>query len=196
MNRQNEGEETPSLSKAMEKYSHIEGDTPREKLRNAYAQLRGKQHTPSSIQRSGVSMTPSPAISPSPAKDIDYPIPQPESDRTIPLSVRIDKDSVAHIHHSSPSEKHPLAVEPLLQPDQMENPEPSAVATIQPSALAVDPIEESPPGSVRLGPSEFAIPLPMDSRVKDDYEKVLMEHFHDIQAFLDPNPQMRESEVS
>jgi hypothetical protein len=45
-------------------------------------------------------------------------------------------------------------------------------------------MEEIIPGSVYLGPSEFAVTLPMDSRVKDDYERVLADAATSIRRFF------------
>lgn len=64
----------------MDKYSHIEGSTPREKMRNAYAQLRAKSS-------SAFSQNIEPSATPSSAGDIEpsAPLSIPE---TAPLSVR------------------------------------------------------------------------------------------------------------
>ena len=56
--------------------------------------------------------------------------------------------------------------------------------TIQPSELTVTNVDEDLPGSIRLGPSEFAVTLPMDSRVKDYYERVLAEATTSIREFF------------
>lgn len=39
-------------------------------------------------------------------------------------------------------------------------------------------------GGVSLGPSEFAIPLPMDARVKDDYETTINNESKHIRKFM------------
>ncbi|KAJ6107555.1 hypothetical protein N7523_008878 [Penicillium sp. IBT 18751x] len=107
-------------------------------------------------------------LTPSSVGDIEAEVPISVPEVTAPLSVRVDKDgSLAHthtaIHHDHP--------EGLLQPSHRGDL--VSMQTIQPSALTVENVEDASPGSVRLGPSEFAITLPMDSRVKDDYEKTL-----------------------
>ncbi|OJJ32994.1 hypothetical protein ASPWEDRAFT_174422 [Aspergillus wentii DTO 134E9] len=162
-------------SSADTKYSHVEGSTPREKLRNAWAQLRANSAT-RTLQNVDASATPSSAgdIEPSTA-----PAAIPESAE--PLSVRVDKEpahSMAQIH---PATTQPESLEPLKEIDHSQHP---SVHTIQPSELTVSQLEEAPPGSVQLGPSEFAIPLPMDSRVKDDYDRVLKEESRYIQEFI------------
>jgi hypothetical protein len=89
--------------------------------------------------------------------------------------VRVDKDTS---HHPEPLK------EPTLEPLPDSVPEPHVVQTIQPSALTITYQAQVTPGSLHLGPSEFAVPLPMDSRVKDDYEKVLTEGQHIIYALI------------
>ncbi|PYH78516.1 hypothetical protein BO82DRAFT_405168 [Aspergillus uvarum CBS 121591] len=172
-----------SLAETMEKYSQFEGSTPREKLRNAYAQLRAQSTVP-----------PEPSATPSSvgeAGDIEpSPVALPET--AAPLSVRIDKPSAIHPEHHSPVEPPPVIPSPPLEPAHMDPAQlhdiqhdmQHDVQTIQPHALSVDHTEESIPGSVLLGPSEFAISLPMDSRVKDDYEKVLTDESDSIQEFI------------
>ncbi|KKK15779.1 hypothetical protein AOCH_002553 [Aspergillus ochraceoroseus] len=150
--------EEVSLADAMEKYSHIEGCTPREKIRNAYAKLREK-NTAEILQND-------PSATPSSVGDIEPSVPVAIPETVAPLSVRVDKEPR---HHAQP--------EPASAPeDPLESAEPpqNDVQTIQPSALTVSHAELVSPGSVHLGPSEFAVPLPMDSRVKDDYERVLL----------------------
>ncbi|PYH42707.1 uncharacterized protein BP01DRAFT_127775 [Aspergillus saccharolyticus JOP 1030-1] len=170
-----------SLAETMEKYSQFEGSTPREKLRNAYAQLQAQSFIP-----------PEPSATPSSvgeAGDIEpSPVALPET--AAPLSVRIDRDSSA-FHHHPPPELHPPVDPPAvipsspLDPAQMDPSQLHHVQTIQPHALSVDHTEEAIPGSILLGPSEFAIPLPMDSRVRDDYERVLASESDSVQEFLD-----------
>ncbi|KAE8355772.1 class II histone deacetylase complex subunits 2 and 3-domain-containing protein [Aspergillus coremiiformis] len=153
--------EVPSLTITMERYSQYEGATPREKLKNAHAQLNAKTN---SLQGADVSVTPSSM------GDIEPTAPVSAPETTVPLSVRVDKEPT--VHHNEP--------EPLEEMPQRQQ----SIQTIQPSALTVTHTEEVPPGAVHLGPSEFAIPLPMDSRVKDDYERVLMNETQGIRDFL------------
>ena len=184
MENQNQDAKTPSVGGVMDKYSHIEGSTPREKMRNAYAQLRAKSS-------SALSQNIEPSATPSSAGDIEpsAPLSIPE---TAPLSVRSEKEHVTHPTQS-------VTTEPFVPPTQMEHPQQPAVQTIQPSALTFSHVQETPPGSVHLGQSEFAIPLPMDSRVKDDYERVLANGAQTIREFIqisDPSSNGSESEVS
>lgn len=168
-NTQEQDGETKSFQSIMDKYSHIEGATPREKMRNAYAQLRAKSMGP-------FSPNPEPSTTPSSSGDIQPSLP-PSAPETAPLSVRTDKGS---FHHSS----QPFPAEESELQTQMEKPENPAVLTIKPSALFFNAVPEVSPGSVHLGPSEFAIPLPMDSRVKDDYERVLDDKAEIIRDFI------------
>lgn len=173
---------TPTGS-IMDKYSHIEGATPREKMRNAYAQL----HAKSSL----FSQNPEPSATPSSAGDIDSSasLPVPE---TAPLSVRHEKEP-AHLAQPNIGPVPAASFEPQTQ---MDHP---TVQTIQPSALTFNLVQNISPGSVHLGPSEFAIPLPMDSRVKDDYERVLADGAQLIREFVrasGPNANVAANEVS
>lgn len=188
MDRQSEGREVRSLSETMEKYSHVRGSTPREKVKNAYAQLRARQQTPAEV--------PSVSVTPSSNADIEYTAPETKSDNTAPLSVRVDKEPVSQIHHPPQTEAHSLTAETLLHLSQLETPVSPALQTVQPSALAVTPTEKSLPGSIQLGPSEYAVALPMDSRIRDDYDRVLMGASQDIQAFLNPDNNIHDDEVS
>ena len=210
----------------MDKYSHIEGSTPREKMRNAYAQLRAKSS-------SAFSQNIEPSATPSSAGDIEpsAPLSIPE---TAPLSVRsntppqarapaprrklserdteitdkisADIDNKEKSDVEAPGEKEhvthptqPITAEPFVRPAQVEHPQQPAVQTIQPSALTFSHVQETLPASVHLGQSEFAIPLPMDSRVKDDYERVLANGAQITKEFIqisDPSSNGAESEVS
>ncbi|KAI9370750.1 class II histone deacetylase complex subunits 2 and 3-domain-containing protein [Aspergillus egyptiacus] len=69
------------------------------------------------------------------------------------------------------------------------------IQTIQPSALALSDAEQVPPGALHLGPSEFAVPLPMDSRVKDDYERVLLNEPEDVWKLMSDDNSHQSSEV-
>ena len=37
---------------------------------------------------------------------------------------------------------------------------------------------------IQLGPGEFAIPLPMDARIRDDYETTISKELKNIRMFL------------
>ncbi|GFF97621.1 hypothetical protein IFM53868_09241 [Aspergillus udagawae] len=166
--------ETPSLAETMEKYSQFEGSTPLEKIRNAHAQIRAKTN-PGTPLNADASVTPSSAgdIEPSPSVLI------PEI--TAPLSVRVDREDAAHVTHAEGELSAPGS---LVRPTEMGPPQQPILQTIQPSALTVSHQEQAIPGSVQLGPSEFAVPLPMDSRVKDDYERILKDEAQSIDEFL------------
>ncbi|KAF7596583.1 hypothetical protein BBP40_000983 [Aspergillus hancockii] len=159
--------EVASLAETMEKYSQYEGATPREKMRNAYLQLNARAI---SLQAADTSATPSSMGDIEPSAPVSVP------EITAPLSVRVDKEPT--VHHSEPK-PHPIISEP---PE--ETPQQQSLQTIQPSALTVSHTEEVLPGSVHLSASEYAVPLPMDSRVKDDYERVLKNETQSIREFL------------
>ena len=123
-------------------------------------------------------------------------VPIPEA--AVPLSTRADTGSFSHSHTAV----HHGHSEPLLTASEMAhggNISQSSMQTIQPSALTVTGMDEVAPGSVQLGPSEYAVTLPMDSRVKDDYERVLSDAATNIRQFFSSfqsNSQHSASEVS
>ncbi|GKZ19667.1 hypothetical protein AbraCBS73388_004572 [Aspergillus brasiliensis] len=167
--------EGASLSETMEKYSQFEGSTPREKLRNAYAQLRAKANP-----------GPESSTTPSSAGDIEPSAPVSIPETTAPLSVRVDKEP---IHPKDAGVNQDITIPPVEPVEPVESvemgpPQNADVQTIHPSALSMHFAEEPTPGAVHLGPSEFAVPLPMDSRVKDDYERVLTSESQSIRDFL------------
>jgi hypothetical protein len=179
---QNSDEHSLTYDEAMDKWKHIPGDTGREKLRNAMAGMRARY--PSTFGEVPLSEV----VTPSSASDID-PIPSGMvPDTAAPLSVRAEKETLEKPPHN---ETNLSAVPVVQQPSSETSPalqalstEPSTLQTIEPSALTINEVEILPTGSVRLGPSEFAIPLPMDSRIKDNYEKVLCEHATAIRIVL------------
>ncbi|OOQ85607.1 putative HDA1 complex subunit [Penicillium brasilianum] len=116
---------------------------------------------------------------PSSLGDIDATVPTSIPETIVPLSVRSDADSVTHSHTAI----HHAHSEALLQP-HLTSGASASMHTIQPSALTVESVEDAPAGSVRLGPSEFAVTLPMDSRVKDDYDRVLTDSAEITREFL------------
>ncbi|KAJ5512188.1 Histone deacetylase complex subunit 2/3 [Penicillium fimorum] len=180
----------PSFSDTpLDRYSQLPGPTPVEKIRNAWAQL-GEEN------QSEISQTASAVETPSSVGDIEASIPVSVPETTAPLSVRDDTDSFSHSHTAV----HHGHSEPLLPPSELAHgghiTQPS-LQTIHPSALTVDDMDEVAPGSVHLGPSEFAVTLPMDSRVKDDYERVLSDAATNIRQFFDSfqsNSQISEPE--
>ncbi|KAL4903434.1 hypothetical protein BDW74DRAFT_156388 [Aspergillus multicolor] len=161
MDDQNQSKQGSSLAETMEKYSHIEGSTPQEKIRNLYARVREK----STIETLQIEAS----ATPSSPGDIEASEPPPAPETVAPLSVRVDKVP----SHVDPVRE--LVPETSLEETEAQTHISETVQTIHPSALTMDPIEEKAPGSVDLGPSEFAVPLPMDSRVKDDYGRALQE---------------------
>lgn len=207
MDGKSQEREVSSFASAMEKYGHIEGSTPREKMRNAYAQLRARQLNSVLPQAPSLSTMPPPAgdfghLAPTTAsatartdkistshtsnfsQSEEHPTNTVSSEP--PLNVRTDEEPIPHILHPSQSDLQPANTASLEPPAQLEsqNSESPAVQTIQPSALAIDHTEKPSPGSVKLGPLEFAVPLPMDSRLKDVYNSVLEDNSGDMQEFL------------
>ncbi|RLL99307.1 hypothetical protein CFD26_105486 [Aspergillus turcosus] len=165
---------TPSLAETMEKYSQFEGSTPLEKIRNAHAQLRAKSNP-------GTPLNADPSVTPSSAGDIEPSPPILIPEITAPLSVRVDREDASEPTHAEGESSAPGSI---ARPAEMGPPQQPILQTIQPSALTVSHQEQAIPGSVQLGPSEFAVPLPMDSRVKDDYERILKDEAQTIDEYL------------
>lgn len=131
---------------------------------------------------------------PSSFGDIDAAVPVSIPETAAPLSVRAENDTVIHAHTAV----HHAHSEPLLQPSHIVPAGQSSMQTIQPSALVVENAEADSLGRIRLGPNEFAVILPMDSRVKDDYERILTSGASSMRSFLaslDPIKQIPDHEV-
>lgn len=176
---------------SLNQHGDLPGSTPKEKTRNAWAEL-GVEN------QSGLSQTANAVETPSSMGDIEASVPVSVPETIAPLSVRADASSFAHPHIAV----HHGHSEPLLPPSELAHvghmSQPS-LQTIHPSALTVTGMDEVSPGSVHLGPSEFAVTLPMDSRVKDDYERVLSDAAVCIRQFFDsfqPNTHISELEVT
>ncbi|KAG2415864.1 hypothetical protein HFD88_007056 [Aspergillus terreus] len=166
MDGQNQQKQQPPLADTLERYNQFEGSTPREKIRNAYAQFQ--------TRAASVAPPNEPSATPSSTGDIEPSVPVPIPETAAPLSVRVDRDTT-----------HPTAhPEIVVQGEAPGEALQGDVQTIQPSALSFAHTEQPSPGSAHLGPAEFCVPLPMDSRVKDDYERVLTNESHTIRDFL------------
>ncbi|KAL3478402.1 class II histone deacetylase complex subunits 2 and 3-domain-containing protein [Aspergillus californicus] len=157
-----------SLAKTMEKYKHLEGSTPREKIANMHARLREKSTVDA--------LRTEPSATPSSVGDIEPSAPASIPETVAPLSLRVDKEPLHHI--DSADEAAELA--------SHDN---ETLQTIQPSALTILHAKPAAPGSLCLGPSEFAVPLPMDSRVKDDYERVMKHECQDVWELIEEDSQ-------
>ncbi|KAJ5573781.1 uncharacterized protein N7459_008208 [Penicillium hispanicum] len=141
-----------------------------EKVQDPKTQLHLKPPAPS-VSASGT---------PSSVGDVEAAVPVAIPETTAPLSLRLETDSMSHSHTAV----HHAHSESLLQQSHLNHDVQASIQTIQPSALTVGDIEDASPGSIRLGPAEFAVTLPMDSRVKDDYERVLTDAATSMREFL------------
>ncbi|KAK2763044.1 hypothetical protein FQN54_009677 [Arachnomyces sp. PD_36] len=133
------------------------------------------------------------SATPSSAGDIEPTQPSPAPQGPSTLSVRVDKEPRPHImlheHHEeapaafvAPQELH-LSDKDILE-DGAAEPDTEAV---------IIPYQPSHREGVHLGPLEYAFPVPMDARVKDDYETTMDSEKKIILGFLsEPSP--RESE--
>ncbi|KAL4894521.1 class II histone deacetylase complex subunits 2 and 3-domain-containing protein [Aspergillus ambiguus] len=167
MDDSNQQRQQSSLADTLERYSQFEGSTPREKIRNAYAQFQ--------TRATSMAVPNEPSATPSSTGDIEASAPAPMPETAAPLSVRIDRDATHPTTHPE------IVVQGDNPPDSLQS---GDVQTIQPSALSFAHAVELSPGSVHLGPAEFCVPLPMDSRVKDDYERVLSNNSQIVRDFL------------
>ncbi|KAL4815332.1 class II histone deacetylase complex subunits 2 and 3-domain-containing protein [Aspergillus spinulosporus] len=181
MDDQGQKKQKSSLADTMEKYSHIEGSTPREKIMSLYDKMRDKS-TAETLQNEA-------SATPSSPGDIEASEPPPAPGTGAPLSVRVDKGS----SHANPIRD--LVPETSIDETEHLTHISETFQTIHPSALTINHTEEKPPGSVQLGPSEFAVPLPMDSRVKDDYERVLQESKDALEVAFSGRKEISESEL-
>ncbi|KAL5047373.1 hypothetical protein BDW71DRAFT_42401 [Aspergillus fruticulosus] len=181
MDDRSQKKQRSSLAETLEKYSHIEGSTPREKVMSLYDKMRDKS-TVETLQNEA-------SATPSSPGDIEASEPPPAPVAVAPLSVRVDKDS------SHPDPIKDLVPETSL--DETEHPThiSETIQTIQPIALTINHTDDKAPGSIQLGPSEFAVPLPMDSRVKDDYERVLQESKDVLEIIFSGKSEIPESEL-
>ncbi|KKZ61655.1 hypothetical protein EMCG_03840 [[Emmonsia] crescens] len=154
------------------------------------------------------------SVTPSSAGDIEPSQPAPARDGVSPLNIRVDKEPHTHPPHvmataETPSPfiaphalhynvENPVTVAELLaesQPNlagEAELPEASAepidepvtAAALEPTAPSFEEGSEPQPVGIKLGPMEFAVPLSMDARVKDDYDITLSAESRTIRKFL------------
>ncbi|KLJ12149.1 hypothetical protein EMPG_09577 [Blastomyces silverae] len=160
----------------------------------------------------GESQSVSASVTPSSAGDIEPSLPAPTRDAVSPLNIRVDQEPHTHPPHvmttaEAPpafiapqalhyNAEHPITVAELLAESQpslageAELPEASAdiipepVAGFEPTAASIEEVPEPQPVGINLGPMEFAVPLSMDSRVKDDYDVTLSAESKTIGKFL------------
>jgi hypothetical protein len=162
------------LPESRAKFDDVPGLTPREKLQNLHARLRASADA-------GPSQTASASVTPSSAGDIDPTPPASIPETLLPLSVRVHEDH--HGHHLAEPEIQETPADTIVSPALLYSEQSGEVRTIQPSALFGQP-EKSAPSSLQLGPSEFALTLPMDSRIKDEYERAIAEQSRSIRQLL------------
>ncbi|PGG96578.1 hypothetical protein AJ79_09527 [Helicocarpus griseus UAMH5409] len=177
------------------------GTSFREKMRFIRAHERSLIREPQTVSASAT---------PSSAGDIEPSQPAPARDGASPLTVRMDKEPTTHPAHVAPAtESAPAFIAPQALHYTMENPvetaellaealpnlagdaelpDVSAEPTDEHVAESEPTIEEAPepqPAGIQLGPMEFAVPLSMDSRVKDDYYITLSAESKTIGKFLE-----------
>ncbi|KAL1956833.1 hypothetical protein VTO42DRAFT_6783 [Malbranchea cinnamomea] len=196
-----------------------------EAARNIQGSLRDRLNYIRSQERAAVQplQNLSGSATPSSAGDIEPTIAPSQSETVSPLSVRVDKESHAHqqtrpepaqgspVAFVAPQELHYNAEHAVVAPDFSKEGEPDPTG---PSGLelpvasqeeqedtagqATEVIETAvfpEHGGVGLGPLEFAVPLPMDSRVKDDYDRTLNNEINVINRYLEMSEQETSTEA-
>ncbi|EED17923.1 conserved hypothetical protein [Talaromyces stipitatus ATCC 10500] len=154
------------------RFDDIPGSTPKEKLQNAHARLRA----PASVAPTSVAES----ATPSSAGDIEPVVPVSVPQTTLPLSTRAHENPE---NLAASVEEQGDATDVIVVSPALLFPEQASVQTIQPSAI-FEKTEHCLPGSLRLGPSEFAVTMPMDSVGKDNYERALAEHSESVKLLL------------
>lgn len=210
-NSGNGAPESQSTYDGSESTLNNKGTSFRERMRYLRAQERANIKPLHSVSASGT---------PSSAGDIDPSAP-PEIPETVsPLAVRHDKE-LPHHENSNPTEETPV---PFVAPQALhyETPQPIEDTTVLPeSDLGLanrSDVVDNPPGTetqpevdqstlvsdespherrrgVLLGPYEFAVPLSMDSRVKDDYDKTLARESRAIAKYVEESSSVEDSDA-
>lgn len=160
-------------SESAGRFNDITGSTPKEKLQNAYARL-------SSISKAVSTPIAGDSVTPSSAGDIEPAVPVSMPQTTLPLSTRAPEHPV---DIATPVVEQGTVADVVVVSPALLFPEQAGVQTIQPSAI-FEKTEHVLPGSLRLGPSEFAVTMPMDSIGKDNYERALAEHSESVKLLL------------
>ncbi|KAK2807140.1 hypothetical protein FQN51_004754 [Onygenales sp. PD_10] len=161
------------------------------------------------------------SATPSSAGDIEPIQSLPARDHASPLNVRVDKEPVHKEHVIPTTEAPPAFIAPQALHYTVENPVETAesLAEAQPNLAGPTELLETPlepmedhiqtlehaavageseiaHHGIQLGPYEFAIPVSMDSRVKDDYDIVLTAERNTIKKFLDEASSLGTSTIS
>lgn len=161
------------VSESAGRFNDITGSTPKEKLQNAYARLN-------SISKGVSTPVAGDSATPSSAGDIESAVPVSMPQTTLPLSTRVPEHPV---DIAAPvMEQGNVGDVVVVSPDLLYS-EQAGVQTIQPSAI-FEKTDHVLPGSLRLGPSEYAVTMPMDSIGKDNYERALAEHSESVKLLL------------
>lgn len=160
-------------SESSGRFNDITGSTSKEKLHNAYARLKD-------ISKTVPTPSAGDSVTPSSAGDIEAVVPVSMPQTTLPLSTRAPENPV---DLAAPVAEQGDVADVVLVSPEMLFPEQAGVQTIQPSAI-FEKTEHVLPGSLRLGPSEFAVTMPMDSVGKDNYERALAEHSDSVKLLL------------
>lgn len=157
-------------------------NTPGATLRERLQFMRARSRANAKPLRSSISDS----ATPSSAGDIEPTLPSPTPQGPSTLSVRVDRQP----HH------HTTMIESLVEhqndaPAAFVTPQEihiSGIATEEPAEpdeqTVLDIDETIHRAGVQLGPLEFAIPMPMDARVKDDYETTVNNESTHIRKFV------------
>ncbi|PCG99514.1 Histone deacetylase complex, subunit 2/3 [Penicillium occitanis (nom. inval.)] len=160
-------------SESSGRFDDITGATLTEKLHNAHVRL-------ANIGKSKPTPVADDSVTPSSAGDIEPVVPVSMPQTTLPLSTRAPEHPV---DLAAPAAEQGDVADVVVVSPALLFPEQAGVQTIQPSAI-FEKTEHVLPGSLRLGPSEFAVTMPMDSIGKDNYERALAEHSESVKLLL------------
>lgn len=160
-------------SESSGRFNDITGSTLKEKIHNAHVRL-------AEIDRAKPTPIAGDSVTPSSAGDIEPVVPVSMPQTTLPLSTRAPEHPV---DLAAPVVEQGGAADVVVVSPALLFPEQAGVQTIQPSAI-FEKTEHVLPGSLRLGPSEFAVTMPMDAIGKDSYERALAEHSDSVKLLL------------
>ncbi|KGQ01489.1 hypothetical protein PAAG_11839 [Paracoccidioides lutzii Pb01] len=205
MNESSPTSDSPNPPTSMEEARcNNPGTNFREKMRYIRAHERSLIQEPQSVSAS---------VTPSSAGDIEPSQSAPARDTVSPLNVRVDKEPTTHPAHVAVTTEAPSTfIAPQALHYTLENPVEAAellaesqpnlageidvpevvaepigehLAELEPPAPSIEETPESQYVGIQLGPMEYAIPLSMDPRVKDDYDITISSNNKNILKFLE-----------
>lgn len=178
MEESNSNNNIPQLSNpSPEESLNLSGATLREKLEF----MRARSRANAKPLRSSNSAS----ATPSSAGDIEPTLPSPMPQGPSTLSVRVDREPHPHTTMTEPLVEHQNdAPAAFVAPQELHIDIPTEEPAEPDEQTVIGLDETTHRVVVQLGPSEFAIPMPMDARVRDDYETTVSNESTNIRKFL------------